>query len=113
MLRELLSLIAAGGSATRESMARSLGIQTAEVEGMLAQLRSLGYIEELSTACSACADGEGKRRSGCSSCAMCPMGNSASQAHVWALSEKGRKALKAEGSAQPSAGAGAPADGLS
>jgi len=69
MLRELLALIAAGGRTSREDMARELGLRAPEVDDMLAKLLSLGYIEDLAAACSACyEDGGGKAFTGCASC---------------------------------------------
>jgi hypothetical protein len=101
MLRELLGLMAAGGMHTPESLARDLGLGRAEIEEMLERLCSLGYLEELSASlASSCGDTERKGR-GCAGCSGCALGSGcleASKNRVWALSRKGREALKSPAS---------------
>jgi hypothetical protein len=96
MLRELLALIASGRGGTKENIARTLGLRTAEVDEMLSRLLELGYIEDFAASCVSCCEDKGeKRRSFCASCSMCAAGGFGAKAKVWALSAKGKEALKA------------------
>jgi hypothetical protein len=92
MLRELLALIAAGHKGTSESIARDLGLRAPQIEDMLARLLALGYIEDLAASC---ADGPEGKSTGCAGCSLCA-GHVGPQAHVWALTPKGRDSLGTE-----------------
>lgn len=112
MLRRLLSLMSGSSLLTEAELADSLEVSLGELEGMLAHLVELGYVEDLAAAMSAassaspgsgapasCADAEGARLrgglSGGSGCRGCPMRCScrgASARRVYSLTEKGRAA---------------------
>jgi hypothetical protein len=88
MLRDLLALIASGRGGTKENIALTLGLRAAEVDEMFSRLLELGYIEDFAASCASCAS--------CSaSCSMCAAGGFGAKAKVWALSAKGKEALRA------------------
>jgi hypothetical protein len=92
MLREILALMASGGTHTLESLALDLELSSAELEDMLTRLSSLGYIEELSAALSSsCMDGERKACAGCSGCGFVSGCGQAPKNRVWSLTSKGRE----------------------
>lgn len=73
MLRKLLSLIAGGEAFSVEDAARILGTSADAVGGMIAQLVSLGYLEETPSGCSSgapCAT-KGPLCAGCPSAGNC------------------------------------------
>ncbi|MGA2546010.1 MAG: hypothetical protein ABSF43_05650 [Rectinemataceae bacterium] len=95
MLREILALLGSGGTSTLARFALDLGIDRGEVEDMLRQLSSFGYIEELSSAmATSCADGNIKTCAGCSGCGFVLGCGQAPKNRVWALTPKGREVLK-------------------
>jgi hypothetical protein len=92
MLRRILALLASGGARRLEDLALDLGVDRAEVEDMLRQLCSLGYIEELTAALAgSCRDGEKKSCAGCSGCGMASFCGQTPKSRVWALTPKGKK----------------------
>ena len=92
MLREILALLASGGTQRLDDLARSLGAQAPMIEDMLIRLCALGYVEDLSSLLgSSCADGESKACAGCSGCGLVSSCGQAPKSRVWALTEKGRE----------------------
>jgi predicted ArsR family transcriptional regulator len=86
MTRRLLALIAEGGVSTRAQLAAALDARGPEVEALLEELAALGFVRDL-----ACPSG-GPPDSSCAGCALgsgCVVGR---PAHVWTLTEKGRRA---------------------
>lgn len=92
MLRQILAMLASGGTHTLESLALDLVVDRSALEDMLAKLCTLGYVEELSASMAAsCGDASPTRCAGCSGCAL---GRSQTpQGRVWTLTSKGRGAL--------------------
>jgi hypothetical protein len=85
MLRRLLSLMSGSTLLTEAELADSLGVSLGEVEGMLAHLVGLGYVEDLAAAVAACGG----------ACRGCPMRGSChggAARKVYSLTEKGRAA---------------------
>ena len=79
MLRELLQLIAEGGTRTRTELARELGVSEGLVEQMLEDLARMGYLKPVEGDCA-------------SQCTDCPLARTCAvgtPARIWALTEKG------------------------
>jgi len=79
MLRELLQLIAEGGTRTRTELARELGVSEGLVEQMLEDLARMGYLRPVAGGCDA-------------HCAACPLAKTCAvgtPTRIWALTEKG------------------------
>lgn len=88
MLRKLLGRLAQGGAHTLDHLALDLGVERGEVETMLAQLGTLGYLEELTPPPDAgCLAGGSTACRGCRGCVL------ASRGRLWSLTDKGRGAL--------------------
>jgi len=108
MLRRLLSLMSGSSLLTEAELADSLGVSLGEVEGMLAHLVELGYVEDLAAtmavaaaagAPASCADAEGARLrgglaggSGCRGCPMRGACHGGAARRVYSLTGKGRAA---------------------
>ena len=111
MLRKLLSLMSGSSLLTEAELADKLGASLGEVEGMLAHLVELGYVEDLAAtmaatpsagAPSSCADAvgcpEGQRiRSGCAGCPMRGACHGGAAHKVYSLTPKGRAASDGSG----------------
>jgi hypothetical protein len=96
MLREILALLASGGTQRLDELARSLGTQAPMIEDILVRLCALGYVEELSGAlASSCSDGGGKSCAGCAGCGFISGCGQAPKSRVWALTDKGREFSRA------------------
>ncbi|HIC92750.1 MAG TPA: winged helix-turn-helix transcriptional regulator [Anaerolineae bacterium] len=79
MLKELLQLVARGGTRTRAELARELGVSEGLVEQMLEDLARMGYLKPVEGGCA-------------SQCAACPLARTCAAGtptRVWALTEKG------------------------
>jgi hypothetical protein len=112
MLRRLLSLMSGSSLLTEAELADKLEVSLGELEGMLAHLVELGYVEDLAATMSAasagvasCADAEGARLrgglAGGSACRGCPMRGSChggAARKVYSLTPKGRAASEGSGS---------------
>lgn len=72
MLRKLLGLIAGGNAFSVEDASRILGTSADAVGGMIAQLVSLGYLEETPSGCASLSGGSSKGPL----CAGCPSAGS-------------------------------------
>jgi hypothetical protein len=108
MLRKLLSLMSGSSLLTESELADKLGASLGEVEGMLAHLVELGYVEDLAAtmaaasaagAGSSCADAagcqEGRRvRSGCAGCPMRGACHGGAARKVYSLTPKGRASIE-------------------
>jgi hypothetical protein len=93
MLLQLLRLIGkANGAATQASLARQLGVSEGLVGPMIDDLVRLGYLTEVEPGC-----GQGAC-SGCSLSGSCP---ARPQARLWALTAKGRSALRQAAAPSP------------
>ncbi|HNX97190.1 MAG TPA: hypothetical protein PKK12_05870 [Candidatus Aminicenantes bacterium] len=90
MLRKLLGRLAQGGAHTLDHLALDLGIERGEVETMLAQLGTLGYLEELTVPPVAGCHAGGTAAAACRDCRGCVL---ASRGRLWSLTDKGRSAL--------------------
>lgn len=90
MLRELLKLIIEGEINSHSEVARALGVDETVLDDMIAQLVSLGYLED-PAAKSGC--GAGNACAGCSMAAGCHGGCfRGSKGKIWSVTDKGRKA---------------------
>ena len=104
MLRKLLSLMSGSSLLTESELADKLGVGLGEVEGMLAHLVELGYVEDLAATMAAapaagtpssCADAEGcpegrRIRSGCAACPIRGACHGGAAHKVYSLTEKGK-----------------------
>ena len=86
MLRELLQLIAEGGTRTRTELARELGVSEGLVEQMLEDLARMGYLTPM----------EGRCISQCTDCPLARTCAVGTPARIWALTEKGQKAAESK-----------------
>jgi len=93
MLLRLLQLIAgAEGATTQAALAHRMGISEALVAPMIDDLVRLGYLTMVEPGC-----GQG-HCSGCSLSGSCP---AQPQARLWALTAKGRSALRQAAAPSP------------
>ncbi len=85
MMRKVLSLMANSGVTTHAELAAALGARAPEMEALLEKLAALGFVHDL-----ACPPG--RQSGGCAGCALgnaCMVGR---PAHVWTLTDRGRRA---------------------
>jgi len=95
MLRELLKLIVRGEISSQNEIAQTLGVDGPVLDDMIAQLVTLGYLEDPAAKAEAAGHGCGPK-GGCAGCAMaagCHGGCfKGSKGKVWSVTDKGRKA---------------------
>jgi len=84
MLARILSLLSEGTSHSTADLARRLGVSEQIVDDMVSHLASLGYLYTTSDTCRV-------------ACAACPLAGSCSTqvpSRLWALTEKGTRAVQ-------------------
>jgi len=83
MLEGVLRALTEGGLFDVDSLAQKLNVSRPMLETMLNDLERMGYLNAMQPACE-------KHCAGCSSESICTI---IGGAHIWSLSEKGRRAI--------------------
>jgi len=95
MLRELLKLIVQGEISSQSEIAQTLGVDGPVLDDMIAQLVTLGYLEDPAAKAESAGPGCGPKGhcAGCAMSASCHGGCfKGSKGKVLAVTDKGRKA---------------------